>query len=189
MKYSWQSNEIWANFLSLSKFYRKVYNSAFLEHYLNELPRTRIDTMLSTRELREKYCLTQKFSKWFFGSISNLPIGDFSFFLTKPCKIRHGLRSPLCSRNEKVTKVSAGPKFSHFPTETYLVIVKYQKFPKSIERNWGFWIIFDLADFLHIFYIYYIGGAVKMMLLGWISEKLYFWIQTISIPFLFDTFM
>ena len=41
----------------------------------------------------------------------------------------------LCSRNEKVTKVSAGPKFSHFPTETYLVVVKYQKFPKSIERN------------------------------------------------------
>ena len=69
----------------------------------------------------------------------------------------------LCSRNEKVTKVSAGPKFSHFPTETYLVVVKYQKFPKSIERNWGFWIIFDLADFLNIFDIYYIDGALEMI--------------------------
>ena len=59
----------------------------------------------------------------------------------------------LCSRNEKVTKVSAGPKFSHFPTETYLVIVKYQKFPKSIERNWGFWIIFDLERVGHFFEI------------------------------------
>ena len=59
----------------------------------------------------------------------------------------------LCSRNKKVTKVSAGPKFSHFPTETYLVVVKYQKFPKSIERNWGFWIIFDLERVGHFFEI------------------------------------
>ena len=64
-----------------------------------------------------------------------------------------GRRNTLCSRNEKVTKVSAGPKFSHFPTETYLVVVKYQKFPKSIERNWGFWIIFDLERVGHFFEI------------------------------------
>ena len=34
-------------------------------------------------------------TKSWFGRTSNLPIGDFSFFLTKPCKIRHGLLSPI----------------------------------------------------------------------------------------------
>ena len=28
------------------------------------------------------------------AKFSNLPIGDFSFFITKPCQIRHGRRRP-----------------------------------------------------------------------------------------------
>ena len=49
----------------------------------------------------------------------------------------------LCSKNQKVFQRGASPRYCHFPSETILVVIKYQKLAKSVEGNWGFWIIFD----------------------------------------------
>ena len=39
------------------------------------------------------------------------------------------------------------PKFAHFPSETYVLMLKYQKLAKSVGGNWGFWINFDFENF------------------------------------------
>ena len=44
----------------------------------------------------------------------------------------------------KVSKAGAGQKFHRFPSETYVVRVKYQKLAKSVQGNLGFWINFSL---------------------------------------------
>ena len=51
----------------------------------------------------------------------------------------------------KVFQRGAGPNFHKFPLETNLVMVKYQKLAKSVERNWGFWINFDFKNVWFLF--------------------------------------
>ena len=48
---------------------------------------------------------------------------------------------------KKVFQRGESPNFAHFPSETYALMLKYQKLEKSVEGNWGFWIIFDFKDF------------------------------------------
>ena len=39
------------------------------------------------------------------------------------------------SKNQIIFQGGAGPKFDKFPSETYLVMAKYQKLAKSVEGN------------------------------------------------------
>ena len=41
----------------------------------------------------------------------------------------------LCSENQKVFQRGASPRYGHFPSETILVMIKYQKLAKSVEGN------------------------------------------------------
>ena len=59
--------------------------------------------------------------------------------------------SALRSKKWKVSKGGAGQKFHRFPSETYVVRVKYQKLAKSVQGNWGFWINFSLEEVCHLF--------------------------------------
>ena len=44
-------------------------------------------------------------------------------------------REPQWSKNQIIFQGGAGPKFDKFPSETYLVMAKYQKLAKSVEGN------------------------------------------------------
>ena len=61
----------------------------------------------------------------------------------------------LCSKNQKVFQRGASPRYCRFPSETILVVIKYQKLAKSVEGNWGFWIIFDFKIVRLVFRGYY----------------------------------
>ena len=47
------------------------------------------------------------------------------------------------AKMKKIFQRGESPRYCHFPSETTLVMVKYQKLAKSVGGNWGFWIIFD----------------------------------------------
>ena len=55
------------------------------------------------------------------------------------------------SKNQIIFQGGAGPKFDKFPSETYLVMAKYQKLAKSVEGNWGFWFNFDFKNLRLLF--------------------------------------
>ena len=55
------------------------------------------------------------------------------------------------SKIRKVFQRGDHPKFGHFPLETYVLSLKYQKLEKSVERNSGFWIIFGFEEVGHSF--------------------------------------
>ena len=42
------------------------------------------------------------------------------------------------SKKAKVFQRGESPKFAHFPSETYVLMSKYQKLEKSVEGNEGF---------------------------------------------------
>ena len=44
-------------------------------------------------------------------------------------------RETQWSKNQIIFQGGAGPKFDKFPSETYLVMAKYQKLAKSVEGN------------------------------------------------------
>ena len=50
------------------------------------------------------------------------------------------------SKMKKIFQRGESPKFAHFPSETNLVMVKWQKLAKSVGRNWGFWINSDFKE-------------------------------------------
>ena len=49
------------------------------------------------------------------------------------------------AKMKKVFQRGESPKFAHFPSETHVLMLKYQKLEKSVGGNWGFWINFDFT--------------------------------------------
>ena len=50
-------------------------------------------------------------------------------------KLRTENLNPQWSKIRKVFQRGDHPKFGHFPLETYVLSLKYQKLEKSVERN------------------------------------------------------
>ena len=53
---------------------------------------------------------------------------------------------PQWAKMNKIFQRGESQRYCHFPSETNLVMVKYQKLAKSVGGNWGFWIIFDFKE-------------------------------------------
>ena len=70
------------------------------------------------------------------------------------CQISLSMEASQWSKSKKVFQRGDHPNFGHFPSETYVLMSKYQKLAKSVEGNWGFWINFDFKKFSHVFWGY-----------------------------------